>query len=223
MRLVESVTNNAKNMECHRLRWPRDHILSKVPRSPRRHVKKADPCTHRLPWSYIVHRRHHAIVSSTNTDCIVPATDQHSLVALQSGGYTHPWKSGYVLSQLIIGILLIVAWVIWEGKFAPHPMIPRELYQGQRVVALAFLVACIAGFDFYSLINFFPLAFSTLWSTDPVQVGLKGLGYGVSTTVGAVFWNAMLSTKLEAKYILLIASVIMSKSAPDELLQNYNI
>ncbi|KAI1628072.1 major facilitator superfamily domain-containing protein [Exophiala viscosa] len=132
------------------------------------------------------------------------------LVALQSGGYTHPWKSGYVLSQLIIGILLIVAWVVWEGKFAPHPMIPRELYQGQRIVALAFLVACIAGFDFYSLINFFPLAFSTVWSTDPVQVGLKGLGYGISTTVGAVFWNAMLSTKLEARYILLIASVLMT-------------
>ena len=80
-------------------------------------------------------------------------------------------------------------------------------------MGLAFLVAFIAGFDFYSLINFFPVSFSTVWSPDPVQVGLKGLGYGISTTVGAVFWNAMLSTKLEAKYILLISSVLMSKSA----------
>ncbi|KIW77617.1 hypothetical protein Z517_10063 [Fonsecaea pedrosoi CBS 271.37] len=132
------------------------------------------------------------------------------LVALQSGGYTHPWASGYVLAQLIIGILLIIAWVIWEWKYAPHPMIPRELYQGQRVVALTFLVAFVAGFDFYSLINFFPISFSTLWSPDPVQVGLKGLGYGISTTAGAVFWNALLSTRLEAKYILLMSSIIMT-------------
>ncbi|KAH0829233.1 putative major facilitator superfamily transporter [Fonsecaea pedrosoi] len=133
------------------------------------------------------------------------------LVALQSGGYTHPWASGYVLAQLIIGILLIIAWVIWEWKYAPHPMIPRELYQGQRVVALTFLVAFVAGFDFYSLINFFPISFSTLWSPDPVQVGLKGLGYGISTTAGAVFWNALLSTRLEAKYILLMSSIIMKQ------------
>ncbi|OQU94613.1 hypothetical protein CLAIMM_00947 [Cladophialophora immunda] len=31
------------------------------------------------------------------------------LVALQSGGYTHPWESGYVLAQLLIGILLVIA------------------------------------------------------------------------------------------------------------------
>ncbi|KIW98275.1 uncharacterized protein Z519_01859 [Cladophialophora bantiana CBS 173.52] len=132
------------------------------------------------------------------------------LVALQSGGYTHPWTSGYVLAQLIIGIFLIISWVVWEWKFAPHPMIPRELYRGQRVVGLTFLVAFIAGFDFYSLINFFPISFSTLWSPDPVQVGLKGLGYGISTTAGAVFWNALLSTKMPAKYILMISSTMMT-------------
>lgn len=149
---------------------------------------------------------------SSLTQVFCPYTKCHSLVALQSGGYTHPWASGYVLPQLILGILLIVAWVVWEGKFAPFPMIPRELYQGQRIVALAFLVAFIAGFDFYSVINFFPISFSTLWSPDPVQVGLKGLGYGVSTTVGAVFWNYLLSTRMPAKYILIISATLMSKS-----------
>ena len=155
--------------------------------------------------------------------CQAQAADQHSLVSLQSGGYTHPWASGYVLPQLIIGIFLIIAWVVWEWKFAPHPMIPRELYQGQRVVALAFLVAFIAGFDFYSLINFFPLSFSTLWDPDPVQVGLKGLGYGISTTAGAVFWNALLSTKLPARYILMISSILMSKSSQSQFWQNRHL
>ncbi|KIW13033.1 hypothetical protein PV08_08220 [Exophiala spinifera] len=132
------------------------------------------------------------------------------LVALQSGGYTHAWTSAYVMAQLIIGIFLILAWIVWEWKFARYPMIPRELYQTQRVAPLAFLVAFIAGFDFYSLINFFPISFAALWDPDPVQIGLKGLGYGISTTVGAVFWNSMLSTKMPAKYILLISSIIMT-------------
>lgn len=202
-------------MEWHRLRRPGDHILPKVPPSPRRHVQTPDPRTYRLCRGHLVHRRHHVIVSLIARGLSsLQATDSHSLVSLQSGGYTHPWASGYVLAQLIIGLVLIGAWVVWEGKYAPHPMIPRELYQGQRIVALAFLIAFIAGFDFYSLINFFPISFSTLWSTDPVQVGLKGLGYGISTTVGAVFWNALLSSKVPARYILLISSIMMSESAP---------
>jgi len=76
------------------------------------------------------------------------------LIALQAGGYTHPWTSGYVLGTLLVGIALIAAWVLWEAKFAKHPMIPRELFRGQKVVALAYGVAFVAGMNFFSLLNF---------------------------------------------------------------------
>lgn len=134
-----------------------------------------------------------------------------SLVALQAGGYSHPWTSAYVLAQLIIGIGLVLAWIIWEWKFAKYPMVPRELFSGQRIVGLAFFIAFVAGMNFYSLINFFPLSFGTVYDPDPIQVGLKGLGYGISTTVGAVFFNALLSTKIEARYVLGVAATMMSK------------
>lgn len=56
------------------------------------------------------------------------------LVALQAGGYTHPWVSAYILCTLLFGIALLITWVIWEWKFARHPMVPKELFAGQRVV-----------------------------------------------------------------------------------------
>lgn len=134
-----------------------------------------------------------------------------SLVALQAGGYNYPWTSAYVLSQLIIGIFCIIAWVIWEWKFAKNPMVPREIFAGQKIVGLAFFIAFVAGVNFYSLINFFPLSFSAMYDPDPVQIGLKGLGYGISVTVGAVVFNALLSVQsLRASYILLTATVLMT-------------
>ncbi|KAL1894032.1 hypothetical protein Sste5346_006174 [Sporothrix stenoceras] len=133
------------------------------------------------------------------------------LVALQSGGYSHPWTSAYVLSQLIIGLALIMAWVIWEWKLAKWPMVPRQLFQGQYAVALSFFVAFVAGINFYSLINFFPLTFSTVYNPDPVQIGLKGLGYGLSVTSGAIFFNALLSVKsLHCRYPIAISSALMT-------------
>ncbi|KEF63531.1 uncharacterized protein A1O9_01509 [Exophiala aquamarina CBS 119918] len=94
------------------------------------------------------------------------------LVALQAGGYTHAWKSAYVLAQLIIGILLIASWVVWEARFAKFPMVPKELFQGQRIVGIAFFIAFVAGMNFYSVINFFPLSFGAVYDPDPVQVAI---------------------------------------------------
>jgi Fungal trichothecene efflux pump (TRI12) len=132
------------------------------------------------------------------------------LVALQAGGYTHPWASAYVLCPLIIGFFTIVAWVVWEWKIATHPMVPRELFQGQRVVALAYTVAFVAGMNFFSLLNFWPLLISTVYNTNPVHVGLRGFIPGLMTTVGAIFFNALLSTfPGGARWILLVASGIL--------------
>lgn len=76
-----------------------------------------------------------------------------SLVALQSGGLTDPWDSAFVLATLIIGLLLIISFVLWEWKGAKKPMVPKALFAGQRIVAIAFAINFVAGMNFYSLIN----------------------------------------------------------------------
>lgn len=73
----------------------------------------------------------------------------NSLVALNSGGYTHAWSSAYILCTLLFGLSLIAAWIVWEWKFAPYPMVPGELFKGQRIVGLAYVVAFAAGMNFF--------------------------------------------------------------------------
>ena len=77
------------------------------------------------------------------------------------------------LCTLLIGFFTIVAWIVWEWRFAAHPMVPRELFQGQRVVSLAYCVAFVAGMNFFSLLNFWPLLISSVYPPAPVQVGLQ--------------------------------------------------
>ncbi|KAK5685652.1 hypothetical protein LTR17_027036 [Elasticomyces elasticus] len=129
------------------------------------------------------------------------------LVALQAGGYTHPWESAYVLCPLLFGIALLGGWILWEAKYAKHPMVPKELFMGQRVVALAYVVAFIGGMSFFSLLNFWPLTISNVWDPVPVKIGLRAIPAGFATAIGAIFWNAMLSTwPGGAREILVIAA-----------------
>ncbi|KAI5357506.1 putative major facilitator transporter Str1/Tri12, major facilitator superfamily [Septoria linicola] len=133
------------------------------------------------------------------------------LVALQAGGYTHPWTSAYTMCCLFFGLGLLATWVVWEWKFAKHPMIPKELFIGQRVVALSFAVAFVAGMNFFSLLNFWPLTISTVWTPDPVAIGWRGLPVAVATAVGAIFWNALLSVWTGGiRYILFLAAAMLT-------------
>lgn len=100
------------------------------------------------------------------------------------------------------------------------------------MIGVTFLLLFVAGMNFYSLINctypqielcgsgrlltlspVFPMSFATVYNPDPIQVGLKGLGYGISVTSGAVVVNWLLSIFKNNNRELMIAScVIMSKS-----------
>lgn len=133
------------------------------------------------------------------------------LVAMQAGGYSHPWSSAYVLCQLIIGLLLIGAFVVWEWKFAKYPMVPHEMFQGQTVVGNAYGIAFVAGMNFFALLNFFPILFKQSFEKDPVQIGLKGIPPAIATTIGAVATNAALSWfKGSNRELLLGACIIMT-------------
>lgn len=86
------------------------------------------------------------------------------------------------------------------------------MFAGRKAVTMSFAVAFVGGMNFYSLINFFPLSFGTVFSPDPVQIGLKGLGYGISVTAGAFFFNFLMgSFYTRHRELLMIACVIMSK------------
>lgn len=67
------------------------------------------------------------------------------LVGLQAGGYEYPWTSSVVLPPLIIGIVMILLFPVWEVYGAKHPMVPWAIFRGQRVVALALAIVFIGG------------------------------------------------------------------------------
>jgi hypothetical protein len=90
-------------------------------------------------------------------------------------------------------------------------MVPGELFKGQRIVGLAYFIAFAAGMDFFSILNFFPVTFTSVYDPIPVQIGLKGLGPAFTTTLGAIGFNAALSTfPGHTREILLVALLFMT-------------
>jgi hypothetical protein len=115
---------------------------------------------------------------------------------------------------MLIGLALIAAWVVYEWKFARHPMVPGELFKGQRIVGLAYVIAFTAGMNFFSILNFFPVTFTRVYDPDPIKIGVRGLGPAFTTAIGAISFNAALSAfPNRTREVLLLAVVIMTVCA----------
>ena len=88
-------------------------------------------------------------------------------------------------------------------------------FKGQRIVALAYAAAFVGGMNFYSVLNFLPTTWSDVYPDGIVNVGLKGLPPAISTTIGAIGFNAALSTfRKNTREVLLTAAIIMTVSPP---------
>ncbi|KAF2810561.1 MFS multidrug transporter-like protein [Mytilinidion resinicola] len=133
------------------------------------------------------------------------------MMGMQWGGYQYKWHTAHVLAPLILGFLLIVAFLVWEMFFAKFPMFPRRLNQAPRILIMTLIITFISGANFFSILMFWPTQAFNVYGHDPVGVGIRGLpvGFGILTGAFVVLW--LLSTfRGHNKTLMIISSVLMT-------------
>ncbi|KAG0372639.1 hypothetical protein BGX24_012776 [Mortierella sp. AD032] len=104
----------------------------------------------------------------------------------------YPWNSAVILSLLIVGTLVGVAFVINEWKFAKRPIIPLRLF-GTFSLAMTYLQVFIQGFVFLGLLFFLPLYFQAVNGSSAVQSGIDLLPYVIVGSGSAVVAGLLMS------------------------------
>lgn len=70
------------------------------------------------------------------------------LLGLDFGGVLFPWDSAKIIALLVVGGVMIFAFVYSEAKFAKYPLIPMSLFKTKTNIA-TFLVVFFHGFVSY--------------------------------------------------------------------------
>jgi len=74
------------------------------------------------------------------------------MMGMQWGGYQYPWSSAHVLVPLILGAVLLIAFVV-QQKYAKNPMFPKRLRQGNiRILSLTLVITFVSGANFFSIL-----------------------------------------------------------------------
>ncbi|KAG8914324.1 hypothetical protein FRC00_014484 [Tulasnella sp. 408] len=117
-----------------------------------------------------------------------------NVIALTWAGVKHPWSSYQVLFPLVLGLVLIAGFFVYEAKLAVEPVVPWELVNNRTSFlgyATTFLHGIVATCVFWSMMQ------------GPLKSGVSGLATALTITPGAT-WGVtigatILQNQLKAK------------------------
>jgi EmrB/QacA subfamily drug resistance transporter len=127
-----------------------------------------------------VHRISHSIdVLGT---VLLSASAGPLTLALTWGGTQYPWASGEIIGLFVAGVLMLVLFVLQEGR-AKEPIIPLHLFRN-RIFDAASGAGFIVGLAMFGAIVYLPLYLQIVHGVSPTSSGLRllPLMVGILTT-----------------------------------------
>lgn len=113
------------------------------------------------------------------------------LLGLNFGGAMFPWDSAKVIALLVVGSLMIFAFVYSEAKVAKYPLIPLSLFKNRSAVA-ALSVVFFHGFVFISAEYYLPLYLQSVLELNPLKSGLLLLPFIVPGAIAGVICGILI-------------------------------
>jgi MFS family permease len=135
------------------------------------------------------------------------------LAGLTWGAGLYPWTSAHTLVPLILGCLLMIAFVLWEIYGAEYPMFPTGLKRSPRAFATVLVVTAVSGAAFFTILVDWPTQYSYMYAdnNDPVSVGVGSLPIAFSFLGGSVAVLILMSyMKQHIRLILIVSCIVMT-------------
>ncbi|KAJ2797465.1 hypothetical protein H4R20_005170 [Coemansia guatemalensis] len=92
-------------------------------------------------------------------------------LGLTWGGRDHPWKSAAVIVTLVLGIILLAAFVFIEWKLPTEPIMPLRLFK-RRNTCLMFAAQGTFGITFFMPIFYIPIYLSVIKNVSAISAGV---------------------------------------------------
>ena len=131
------------------------------------------------------------------------------LVGLNWGGQDYPWKSAHVLSFLLIGVLLMFLFGLWEFFGTRYPLFPRRIIHAPRPFFCMLFVIFAAGINYVPLVVFWPIESISVFGSGHHQTGINTLPIGTCILGGAILSALLIGLFRRHVTILMTSFCIM--------------
>lgn len=140
------------------------------------------------------------------------------LIGLSWGGSKYTWTSAHVLSFIIIGVVTLIVFVLYEAfVFKGQALMPLRIFKNRGYSAIV-ICATVGAMVYYSLTILWPSIIGT-YTTDSAKIGIQSAVVGGGILLGQVFggfglsyvpkvkWQAIITSVLGAAFVASLASI----------------
>ncbi|PYI32191.1 MFS general substrate transporter [Aspergillus indologenus CBS 114.80] len=132
------------------------------------------------------------------------------LIALSWGGTRYPWSSGHVLAPLIIGLLGIPAFVLYQATpFVKEPTTPLRLFSN-RTSIIAFFNTFMHGLLSFWILYMLPVYFQAVLQSSPERSGVQLLPTVISMIPVAGVSGAILSKTSNYRLLHIVGFALLT-------------
>ncbi|RDW61771.1 MDR family MFS transporter [Aspergillus mulundensis] len=130
------------------------------------------------------------------------------LIGIGWAGAVHPWGSAQVVVPLVLGMLGLVATLVFEGvfegtRYCADPFMPLHLFSN-RTSAVAFIATFFHGITTVWVLYFLPVYFQGVLMSSPIRSGVQLLPTALFMTVAAVVGGATMQKLGKYKIIHIV-------------------
>ncbi|KAH8880427.1 MFS general substrate transporter [Thozetella sp. PMI_491] len=125
------------------------------------------------------------------------------LIPLSGAGITYAWNSPQLIAMITVGGVLAIAFVLYEWKVAPVPIMPLRLLQAPHC-SWMYLQSLFGGACFYGNFFYMPIYFQSVHGYTPLQSGALILPLIVTTSMFSVMSGQFMARV--GRYMPLVAA-----------------
>jgi predicted MFS family arabinose efflux permease len=114
------------------------------------------------------------------------------LIPISGGGVTYSWTSAFFIATVIVSILLVVLFVLFEWKLAKLPIMPLRLYRAPHCWAL-YLQSFLTGLAYFGNFFYLPLYFQSVLGYDALVAGALILAVVIPTSLTSILSGQYMS------------------------------
>jgi EmrB/QacA subfamily drug resistance transporter len=118
------------------------------------------------------------------------------------------WSSGFVVASLSVGALLVAAFVAWETRGAPQPMLPMRLFRSRGFTATN-IASVLMFFGMFGSIFLLAQFLQTVQHYSPLSAGLRTLPWtGMPIIVSPL--AGLLADRIGGRVVVLAGLVLQA-------------
>ena len=106
------------------------------------------------------------------------------ILGITMGGVLYPWTSWRILFPIILGLLVLTAFFMYESK-PVEPMIPYRIFKNKTGI-LALLAALLHGIILFGVLFYIPIYFEGVIGEKPLRGAVEALALSLTVTPLAI-------------------------------------